>query len=247
MFTGDYPKEMRERVGSRLPTFTAEQSASLMRAAPHLLGVNHYSSSMVAAVGDGVCMRYRNGSSAFKWRENAHYLDQCLVEFKDPKRTGPLPNPHLKWLSSKPEGMRRVLQWMSRRYAHSMARSGSGIVVAESGVGLDGGSNGDPRDSGTLTVDVNDDAKIEYLSAYWSEAHAAMVHDGVDLRGIFHWSFLDNLEWGSGYSAHFGMVHVDHSDPALPRTPKKSAAWHQKVVEQHGFVPAGGEVELPGL
>ena len=43
------------------------------------------------------------------------------------------------------------------------------------------------------------------------------------------------LEWGSGYSAHFGMVHVNHSDPTLKRTPKKSALWYKDVIEQHGF------------
>ena len=62
-----------------------------------------------------------------------------------------------------------------------------------------------------------------------------MTRDGVDLRGIFHWSFLDNLEWNSGYSAHFGIVHVNRSRADLQRTPKASAYWLQQVVQRGGF------------
>ena len=229
LFFGDYPHEMRERVGERLPTFTKEQSEALVRSNPAFLGVNHYTSSIVAAAGDGNCLQYRNSSKSYVWKQNAHYLDQCLYEFKDTARTGYLPNPYLKWLSYFPRGMRDVLNWMGNRY------KGAHLLVTESGVGLDGGSNGNATSSGQIDVDINDQTKIDFLRAYWSEAYKAKVEDGVNLRGIFHWSFLDNLEWGSGYSAHFGMVHVNHSDPTLKRTPKKSALWYKDVIEQHGF------------
>jgi beta-glucosidase len=50
-------------------------------------------------------------------------------------------------------------------------------------------------------------ARVSKLRSVWTEAHKA-IRDGAKLAGIFHWSFLDNLEWGSGYSLHFGLVFV---------------------------------------
>ena len=51
--------------------------------------------------------------------------------------------------------------------------------------------------------------------------------DGVDLRGFFVWSFLDNFEWAEGYAHRFGIVHVDFD--TLVRTPKASARWYADV------------------
>jgi len=84
-------------------------------------------------------------------------------------------------------------------------------------------------------VDVNDTEKISLLTQYYTAAHEAMVEGGVDLRASFLWSFLDNLEWDSGYAAHFGIVHVNHSRPDLQRTPKLSAAGTKTSLQSTGF------------
>ena len=47
--------------------------------------------------------------------------------------------------------------------------------------------------------------------------------DGVDLRGYFYWSLIDNFEWARGYAPRFGLVHVDYDTQA--RTPKASYHW----------------------
>ena len=47
------------------------------------------------------------------------------------------------------------------------------------------------------------------------------MREGVDVRGYFAWSLLDNFEWSYGYEARFGIVHVDYATQA--RTPKHSA------------------------
>lgn len=224
LITGQWPPEMVLAAGDRLPAFTPAQSAAL-RNSTAAIGVNHYSSFIGAAVPDATfpCPTPQPGHTA-----DAFEYDACVVLFCD-SRCGPNPNPHLTWLHNHPPGMRAVLNWMSRRYP------GTPILVAESGVGLDGGSGGDPLSSGDFDVDINDGAKIDYLRAYWTEAWLAKTVDGVDLRGIFHWSFLDNLEWNSGYSAHFGVVHVNHSRADLQRTPKTSALWLANVVARNGF------------
>ena len=61
------------------------------------------------------------------------------------------------------------------------------------------------------------------------------MDEGVDLRGFFVWSLLDNFEWAEGYAHRFGIVHVDFE--TLRRTPKASARWYEQVVVK-GVLPA---------
>ena len=56
---------------------------------------------------------------------------------------------------------------------------------------------------------VRDSERIEYLGGYL-DAAARAIEDGVDLRGYFVWSLLDNFEWGEGYRSRFGLVYVDY-------------------------------------
>ena len=61
--------------------------------------------------------------------------------------------------------------------------------------------------------------------------HIAMeqaIADGVDVRGYFIWSLLDNYEWGSGYGNRFGIVHVDFATQA--RVPKDSFGWYADLI-----------------
>ena len=58
------------------------------------------------------------------------------------------------------------------------------------------------------------------------------LNRGVDLRGYFAWSLLDNLEWSLGYSKRFGIVHVDYR--TLARTPKASARFYADVIRTNG-------------
>jgi beta-glucosidase len=57
---------------------------------------------------------------------------------------------------------------------------------------------------------------------------------GVDLRGYYAWSLLDNYEWSLGYSKRFGIVHVDYE--TQQRTPKASARFYSEVIRTHGSV-----------
>ena len=79
---------------------------------------------------------------------------------------------------------------------------------------------------------VEDRDRIAYLDAHLRAAHDAMLA-GVDLRGYFVWSFLDNFEWAEGYAHRFGLVHVDFA--TLRRTPKASAAWFGEVTAANGL------------
>ncbi|MEZ6318507.1 MAG: GH1 family beta-glucosidase [Phycisphaerales bacterium] len=78
---------------------------------------------------------------------------------------------------------------------------------------------------------VHDTHRIDFLHRYIGALKRA-VEDGVNIRGYFHWSLLDNFEWREGYEPRFGLVHVDYQ--TLKRTPKDSAAWYARVIETNG-------------
>ena len=74
---------------------------------------------------------------------------------------------------------------------------------------------------------VNDQARIAYIQMHLQALQAAM-EQGVDVRGYFYWSLMDNFEWNSGYSKRFGLIYVDYA--TQQRTLKESAYWYRDVV-----------------
>jgi beta-glucosidase len=74
---------------------------------------------------------------------------------------------------------------------------------------------------------VDDRARIDFVARHLAALQAAMAH-GVDVRGYFLWSLLDNFEWNSGYSKRFGIVYVDYANQR--RTPKASALWYRDFI-----------------
>jgi beta-glucosidase len=79
---------------------------------------------------------------------------------------------------------------------------------------------------------VHDVDRLAFLDAHVRSCHDAIAA-GVDLRGFFVWSLLDNFEWAEGYTQRFGMVHVDFDTQA--RVPKDSALWYRDVVHANGL------------
>lgn len=78
---------------------------------------------------------------------------------------------------------------------------------------------------------VPDFQRIDFLNRYLKQFRRAH-QDGVPLKGYFHWSLLDNFEWGQGYRERFGLIHVDYQ--TQKRTPKESSKWYSKVIESNG-------------
>jgi beta-glucosidase len=87
------------------------------------------------------------------------------------------------------------------------------------------------RESPRVTREPNDRERASYLREHLLAAHAA-IRGGVDLRGYFVWSLLDNFEWSHGLSKRFGIVHVDYS--TQKRTPKRSARFYSEVIRTNG-------------
>lgn len=83
----------------------------------------------------------------------------------------------------------------------------------------------------SLDGEVHDPNRIDMHERYIREFGRAIA-DGVDGRGYFVWSLLDNFEWRTGYSDRFGMIYTDFQ--TLERIPKDSAKWYGKVAQSNG-------------
>jgi len=80
---------------------------------------------------------------------------------------------------------------------------------------------------------VKDEERIAFLEAHFRAAREAMER-GVNLKGYFVWSLLDNFEWAEGYSKRFGIVYVDYATQR--RIPKMSARWYSEVIQRNGLL-----------
>ncbi len=121
-----------------------------------------------------------------------------------------------------PEGLTRLLLRLDQDY------SPPPIFITENGAAF--------RDAPVADGSVPDPDRIAYLDAHLRATHAAMAA-GVDVRGYFQWSLLDNYEWAYGYTKRFGMVYVDYE--TQQRTPKASALWYADVAAT-GLLPPRG-------
>ncbi|MEV5434704.1 GH1 family beta-glucosidase [Streptomyces sp. NPDC052682] len=107
-----------------------------------------------------------------------------------------------------PEGLTELLTGFRDRYGDRLPP----VVITENGCAYEG---------------LDDQDRIAYLDGHLRALHRA-IEAGVDVRGYFVWSLLDNFEWAEGYARRFGLVHVDFE--TLTRTPKASYGWFQEVL-----------------
>jgi beta-glucosidase len=114
-----------------------------------------------------------------------------------------------------PEAFTELLLGFKKRYGNKLPP----IYITENGAAVNDRPGPDGR--------VHDQRRIEYADAHLRALKAAM-DAGVDVRGYFHWSLLDNFEWAAGYSQRFGLVHVDFATQR--RTPKDSFRWFSELI-----------------
>jgi beta-glucosidase len=80
--------------------------------------------------------------------------------------------------------------------------------------------NGMASDDEVVDGEVVDNQRLSFLNRHLAAVDTA-AKAGVDIRGYFIWSLMDNFEWAFGYERRFGIVHVDY--PTQKRTLKRSA------------------------
>lgn len=91
--------------------------------------------------------------------------------------------------------------------------------------------NGCAYDDPVVDGRVADTRRIDYLDLHLRAVRDA-IDDGVDVRGYYQWSLLDNFEWALGYDKRFGLIHVDFE--TLDRTWRDSAYWYRDVIAANG-------------
>ena len=116
------------------------------------------------------------------------------------------------------QGLTDTLVWIKQRYgAIPQYVTENGAALFDPPVAEDGR--------------IDDPLRVAYFREHLG-AIAEAIRQGVDLRGYFAWSLLDNLEWSLGYSKRFGIVHVNFE--TQERTPKASARYYADVIARHG-------------
>ena len=117
-----------------------------------------------------------------------------------------------------PQGLTDILVSVKQRYGNPP------LYITENGAAF--------FDPPTAEGDrIDDPLRVDYLRKHVAAMHAAL-DQGVDLRGYFAWSLLDNFEWSLGYSKRFGIVHVDFE--TQKRTPKSSARLYSSIIASNG-------------
>ena len=97
------------------------------------------------------------------------------------------------------------------------------VYITENGVAVSEWVSADRK--------LHDASRIEYIRSFLSQLKRA-AQDGVDVRGYFYWSLLDNFEWKEGFSKRFGLIYVDYN--TLERIPKDSAAYYAALIRENG-------------
>ena len=89
------------------------------------------------------------------------------------------------------------------------------------------------RDTVTVedTKKIHDSDRTDFLRKYLLQLERA-VNEGIDIRGYFLWSLMDNFEWNCGYTQRFGIVYVDYA--TQERICKDSAYFYKNVCESNG-------------
>jgi beta-galactosidase len=115
------------------------------------------------------------------------------------------------------EGLTRLLTWLQSTYP-----SLPPVYITENGRACD--------DVVTPDGNVHDSLRSDYVRDHLAAVEKAMAQ-GVDVRGYFYWSLMDNFEWAEGYSKRFGLTYVDYA--TQQRIPKDSFAWFRDLVAAH--------------
>jgi beta-glucosidase len=144
-----------------------------------------------------------------------NYYTRVYASAETPPRKAPavLGTSDMGW-ETYPQGLTELLAGLKQQYPlPPVYLTENGMAVADA-VGADG---------------VRDHARVDYIRMHL-EALAAAMAQGVDVRGYFYWSLMDNFEWNSGYAKRFGLFYVDYA--TQKRLPKLSANWYRAYIER---------------
>jgi beta-glucosidase len=214
---GEYPADMLAHYAGRAPGFSVVQDGDLRVIAEptDFLGVNFYAPRTVCA-----STRMAEARAAGYWvpvspAADALSADLGAVEVHRPD----LELTAMDW-EIEPAALTELLRRVRDDYGDRP------LYVLENGMAND--------DYVTPDGEVRDPERIDYLRSHLGAVLDA-VDAGVDVRGYFLWTLLDNFEWSYGFSKRFGLTWVDY--PSGTRIPKSSFAWYRDTVRAHALIP----------
>jgi len=219
IFRGQYPQDVLDDTENLGWTEVIEDGDLAAISAPiDALGVNFYHGNEVSGHPQevretGLVRPQRPTRSPFVNAEDVAFVDRNL------------PLTDMGW-EIQPWGLSDLLQRLHRDYDLPP------LYITENGAAFADTVNADGQ--------VDDPGRLEYIDAHLRAVHEA-ISAGVDVRGYFVWSLLDNFEWAYGYGKRFGIVYVDYE--TQERIPKASAKWFAQVA-QSGTVPAQAEISV---
>ncbi len=79
---------------------------------------------------------------------------------------------------------------------------------------------------------TNDDRRTRFLLSYLQEVYRAIAA-GINVKGFFYWSLIDNLELHKGFDPRFGLIEIDY--PTQKRTPRPSSFVYKEIIEHNGI------------
>jgi beta-glucosidase len=199
---GRYPDLARETYAPLTDFgYLRDGDLAIIGAPLDFLGVNYYFPARVQAV------PYAQDDPA---RRTADDLGAQEVVSPDEERTA------MGW-PVEPAGLTRLLEWLRDTYPALPP-----IYITENGRACD--------DVVDASGQVDDPDRVRYLDSHL-RAVADAIDAGVDVRGYYCWSLMDNFEWAQGYGKRFGLVHVDYA--TQQRTPKTSFSWFRQLIADH--------------
>jgi beta-glucosidase len=216
LFDGRYPQDMLDHYSGHAPGFSviADGDLAVISAPADFLAINYYSPGTVADPG-----RIEQARAA-GYVVPADGGDPLSADLRAVPVSRPdVPRTEMDW-EVEPAALTELLSRVHREHP------GVPLIVTENGaacadyVGPDG--------------TVRDARRIEYLDAH-VRAILRARESGVDVRGYFVWSLLDNFEWAWGYSKRFGLVWVDY--PSGTRLPKDSFRWYRDAIHARTLAP----------
>ncbi|CAN6929327.1 unnamed protein product [Brassica oleracea var. botrytis] len=163
LFFGDYPASMRQKLGDNLPTFTPEEKEFMLQNSWDFLGINHYTSRIIAHVSNNEA-------------ESDFYKAQELernVEWEDGEPIGD--RAASDWLYIVPWGIRKTLNYVSQKYNHPS------IFITENGM--------DDEDDGSASIHdmLDDKRRVAYFKSYLANV-AEAIKDAWSLLDNFEWA-----------------------------------------------------------
>ncbi|MDN3903625.1 GH1 family beta-glucosidase [Arthrobacter sp. YD2] len=208
VFRGQYPEDvLADLAPYGLQGHIRDGDLAAISTPIDFLGVNYYHGEAVTKTEPAVAIT----TAAPSARPTASPYPAADGVYTVPRG---LPVTNMGW-EIQPEGLHRLLMRLQREYT---GPAGVKLYITENGAAFD--------DDEVVDGVVRDEDRLGFIEAHLAAVQQAAA-DGVDVRGYFAWSLMDNFEWAWGYAKRFGIVHVDYA--TQQRTPKASGRWFAEV------------------